>query len=99
MAYLAVALFAEGVTDHRFFAPLLIRVIEDIYYESGRGTLELGDVIVLEPGENERHLPRDQQIAEVARRNAGAFHILCVHADGGGNPRRAHDQQIAPGLH
>jgi hypothetical protein len=98
MAYLGVALFAEGVTDHRFFAPLLTRVIEEIYYESGRGTLELGDVIVLEASEEERQLPRDQQIVRAARRNAGAFHILCVHADGGGNPRRAHEQQVSPGL-
>lgn len=98
MAYLGVALFAEGVTDHRFFAPLLVRVVEEIYYESGRGTLELGDVIVLEAGDDERQLPRDQQIAHAARRNAGAFHVLCVHADGGGNPRRAHEQQVSPGL-
>ena len=98
MAYLGVALFAEGVTDHRFFAPLLVRVIEDIYYESGRGTLELGDVIVLQAGEGERQLPREEQIAQAACRNAGAFHVLCVHADGGGNRRRAHDQQVSPGL-
>ncbi|HEY0020262.1 MAG TPA: hypothetical protein VGC13_28455 [Longimicrobium sp.] len=98
MPYLGVALFAEGVTDHRFFAPLLVRLIEEIYYEAGRGTLELGDVIVLEAGEDERHLPRDEQIVAAARRNSGAFHILCVHADGGGNPRRVHDQQVSPGL-
>lgn len=98
MAYLGVALFAEGVTDHRFFAPLLARVIEDIYYESGRGTLELGDVIVLESSGEERQLPRDQQIVAAACRNAGGFHILCVHADGGGNARRAHGQQVLPGL-
>lgn len=98
MAYLGVALFAEGVTDHRFFAPLLIRVIEDIYYESGRGTLEVGDVIILEPSAEERRLSREQQIVEAARRNAGAFHILCVHADGGGSPRRAQEQQVLPGL-
>lgn len=98
MAYLALALFAEGVTDHRFFAPLLTRLIEDIYYESGRGTLELADVLVLESAEEQRQLPREHQIAHAARLNAGAFHILCVHADGGTNERRVREQQVNPGL-
>lgn len=98
MPYLAIALFAEGVTDHRFFGPLLTRLVEEINRESGRGVLELADVIVLQPDGDERGLSREQQIAAAARRNAGAFHILCVHADAGGNAIRAREQQVSPGL-
>lgn len=98
MAYLAIALFAEGVTDHRFFAPLLTRLVDEINREFGRGVLELADVIALQPEGDERALARDEQIAAAARRNSGAFHVLCVHADAGGDALRAREQQVLPGL-
>jgi hypothetical protein len=98
MAYLGLALFAEGPTDHRFLAPLLTRLVADIYFEFGRGSLDVGDVLALASDPQQRLLPRDQQIAETALQNAGAFHVLCVHADGSGNAVRARQQQVTPGL-
>lgn len=98
MAYLGLALFAEGTTDHRFLGPVLTRLATDLYYESGREVLDIGDVLVLASNHQQRLLPREQQIAETALQNAGAFHILCVHADGSGNAARARQQQVAPGL-
>lgn len=98
MAYLGLALFAEGTTDHRFLGPLLARLVTDLYYESGREILDMGDVLALTSDQQQRLLPRDQQIAATALQNAGAFHILCVHADGSGNMLRAREQQVAPGL-
>jgi hypothetical protein len=98
MSYLGLALYAEGPTDHAFFGRLLPRVVEELYIEQGERPLEFGDVVVLVASEGHEASAREVKIAEAAKVEAGAFHILFVHADGGGKRRKVLEEQVTPGL-
>lgn len=98
MAYLGLALYAEGPTDHRFFGRLLPRVVEDVYLDRGERPLEIGDVVALFAPPGGADGTREAKIAAAAKEKAGTFHVLFVHADGGARPGRVRDEQVDPGL-
>ncbi|HEX8696340.1 MAG TPA: hypothetical protein VF746_28235 [Longimicrobium sp.] len=98
MSFLGLALFAEGSTDYRFLGSLLPRVVEEVYLAKGERPLEIGDVVPLTSPEEHRDSTREVKIAEAARVEAGSFHILFVHADGGTRPTRVRGEQVTPGL-
>ena len=98
MAYLGLALYAEGPSDYRFLSPLLVRVVEDIFFERPAGMLDLGPMIELTEPDEFRGEPRASRIVEAARVAAGGFHILFVHADGSADHEQARREQVEPGL-
>jgi len=100
MRYLGSALYAEGPDDYYFLMPLLRRVCEKLCREGNRGEVEIGEIYPLDdPDEEElEDQTRATRIATAARTAEGAWHILFVHTDAGGNPRQAHNQRIAPAL-
>lgn len=98
MAYLGIALFAEGPTDHRFLAPLIQRLVIELVADRGGELPDVGDVLTLTSPEGSLGAPREERIANAAHAARYAFHVLCVHADGGGAPARVRAQQVVPGL-
>jgi Domain of unknown function (DUF4276) len=98
MAYLGLALFAEGPTDHRFLSPLLLRAVTDVCLRYGETRLDIGDVLPLSAPEESRQASRATKVREAARANAGGFHLLFVHADGQGDPDRMRSEQVNPAL-
>ncbi len=98
MSYLGIALFAEGPTDHRFLAPLIQRLVIDLVADRGGELPDVGDVLTLTSPEGSLGEPREARIAAAAHAARFAFHVLCVHADGGGDPPRVRAQQVDPGL-
>lgn len=98
MAFLGIALFAEGPTDHRFLSPLIPRLVVSLLAEHGASGVDIGEVISLSSPDGGLGEPREARIAAAALAARYGFHVLCVHADGGGAPDRARAQQVTPGL-
>ena len=95
MRYLGLALFAEGPTDHRFLRPVLRRLTEDIFLPE---PVEIGEVLELHSLVPAHDARREERIFTAARAALGAWDVLFVHADGGGNPSVAKAEQISPAL-
>jgi len=93
LRYVGLALFAEGATDHRFLDVLIRRVVAGLCVRH-RTPTELSDVQRLEPP---RGVDRAERIAQGAQAVQGAFHILFVHTDAGGDRQRACDERVEPG--
>ncbi len=93
MRYLGLALFAEGPTDHRFLRPVLRRLTEDIFLPE---PVEIGEVLELHSLVPARDARREERIFTAARAALGAWDVLFVHADGGGDPGGARSDQIEP---
>lgn len=97
MRYQAMALFAEGPTDHRFLSPLLRRCGVELCRKAV-DEVEIGEVIALYPGAGDRDEPRQVQILNAAREAIDGFDILFVHGDGGGDPPVRRAQAVSPGV-
>ena len=94
-AWLGLALYAEGPTDHRFLDRLLPRAVSHLL-TGARYMVEVSEVQRLPV---DRSPPaRAERIATGAQRLQSAFHILFVHADGGADPAAARSNNVAPGL-
>lgn len=93
MRYLVAAYFqdVEGPTDWPFLEPVCRRLLEDLLR---RGT---GLVSIQEPflplGSGRRELEGQRQVAV---EHCTEYHIAFLHADGKGDPERAHRERIAP---
>jgi len=98
MRSLNLALFAEGPTDHRFLQPLIRRLAVDLCRVRSRGEVEIGDPLELHAAPEFRGLGRAKYVAEAARAALGGFHILCLHADGAGNPEAARLERCVPAM-
>ncbi|MBI4861696.1 MAG: hypothetical protein HY815_15760 [Candidatus Riflebacteria bacterium] len=82
-AYVSLALFAEGTTDHLFLHPLLIRTTEDLCRRHARGAVHLADgVIELHPPTRFKRSPLHMRVLEAAREALGAFNILVIYTTG-----------------
>jgi hypothetical protein len=95
MSYVALALFAEGPSDHRLLQPLLQRAVEDYIAQHAYGAVEVGPMRQL-PAPDGEYGSRADLIAAAALANEGAFHLLFVHADGAGDPAAARAQRVEP---
>lgn len=93
--WLGLALYAEGPSDHRFLDELLRRAVEHLLVDGGHA-VDLSPVQRLPVRTNER--TRADRIAAGSAQLQGAFHLLFVHADGGGDPQRARDERVQPGI-
>lgn len=92
--YLGLALYAEGETDHRFLDVLLRRSVEELLSQRGL-SVTIGEMqrLMVPRGESRR----DERIVAGARGIQGAFHLLFIHADGGGDREGASAERVEPG--
>jgi hypothetical protein len=98
LAYLSLALFAEGPTDHRFLSPLLYRLAEEICLRQARGVVDVGRLLSLRSPESLRDADRPTRIVEAARQADSTFHVLFLHTDGGSDWNRAYAERVAPAV-
>ncbi len=98
MRYLGLALYAEGTSDYSFLAPLLHRACEDLCLQLVRELVEVGPVVALTEPRDAKGRSRDRRISAAAKKQLGAWDILFVHADGGGDPDKARRERVAPAL-
>lgn len=98
MRYLGLALFAEGPTDHWLLAPILRRVVEDLCVSYAQEQVLIGEVLELWSPADSKSADRATQILQAAREAVGAFHVLFIHADGGGDPDAAVVQRAMPAI-
>lgn len=96
MSYLGLALFAEGMTDHRFLRPLLRRVTEAACLLHARTQVEVSEVLELHSPRDLAGADRATRISAAARESRGAWHLLFVHTDGAGDPARARTERVDP---
>ena len=96
MRYLALALFAEGPTDHAFLRPLLRRLCETVCAENGRAPIEVGDVLELHSPTGATEEDRGTRVFLAASEAAAGWHILFVHTDGAGDPEAAWRERVEP---
>ncbi|MBN2124521.1 MAG: DUF4276 family protein [Deltaproteobacteria bacterium] len=96
MAYIGLALFAEGPTDHRFLRPLLRRACEYLCLRYAVRSVEIGDVAEIHTPKEYRNAERETRIFEAARRSMGSWHLLFIHTDGAGDPQRAKEERVCP---
>jgi hypothetical protein len=96
MRYLGLALYAEGPTDYRFLPPILRRLADELCLQAAEEVVEVSDVLPLDAPEAYKDHGRATRILEAARAAWGAFSILFVHTDGGGDPEAAFRARIEP---
>lgn len=93
--WLGLALYAEGSADHRFLDELLRRAVEHALLSGGHA-VELSAMQRLVVPENLQG--RAERIGGGAEQIQGAFHVLFVHADAGGDADRARVERVQPGV-
>jgi hypothetical protein len=90
-AWLGLALYAEGRTDHAFLGPLLRRLVERIASGADRPV----DVGHLEPIRGVRRGDYEA-FAGTVRDLRTQVHLLFLHTDGGGDPDRQRRDVLDP---
>ena len=90
---IAVALFAEGPSDHRFLDRLLERTLTRELALRGL-TVDVLPIQRLPPSAAEA---RAERIADGAKRMGGGFHLLAIHTDAGSDPSTACRERVDPG--
>ena len=98
MRYLGLALYAEGPTDYYFLRPLLQRLSEDLCAREAATPVEVSEVLALDHPREAKDDSRGKRILAAARTAEGTWQVLFLHADGAGDPRRAREEQVAPGI-
>jgi len=95
MRSLGLALFAEGPSDYRFLSPVLRRLTEDVCSHHARYEVDVGSVLDLR-APTVAHRDLETKILEAAREASGAFDVLFIHQDGGGDPQADRAQRVEP---
>ena len=92
VAYIGLALHAEGDTDYRFLSPLIAREAEAICLRRAIVTVEIGGPFSLRQAVRRSEHARHEAIAEASE----PYDIVCVHADGAGDFALAHASNVTP---
>jgi hypothetical protein len=92
--FVGLALYAEGVTDHRFLEGIARRTVTQAFAAQGV-VAEIPEVqrLTVDGAAN----GRADRIRNGAVNEQGAFHVLFIHADGNSDPARAWAERIEPG--
>ena len=92
MIYLAIALHAEGPTDHSFLEPVIRRSLLDCAHRHNPNSLiEVAPFVELRRG------PRNSEAIVAAVKHAlTGIHLLFLHTDGKGQPEQARAQRVEP---
>jgi Domain of unknown function (DUF4276) len=98
MRYRALALFAEGNSDHPFLRRIIYRSVEDLGAQLSQQRLEVQERFV--DGDKYSHERRAERVLEAfgKRIEQGAINLLFIHADGDSNPEVARTERVVPAL-
>jgi hypothetical protein len=96
MIYLRAGLYAEGPSDYHFLLPLLDRLIRETAARLFPGASEIEDTRAIDSTGAERQ--RASRIDAAIRQNEDLIDFLIIHADGGGDPRKARRERVDPGI-
>jgi hypothetical protein len=97
MRYIAACIFAEGPTDYRFLRILLRREIIEICRKSAVDLVDVGEVIERSTPKRAQGLDRSRRVFDAFSETGGAFDILYLHTDAGGDWSRSIEERIRPG--
>lgn len=98
MRYLGLALFAEGLSDHRFLSPLLRRLTEEQCRRHAREVVDVGSVVSLHSPAESTPGTRSERISRAARAAWPQWNVLFVHTDGATDSERARAERVAPAV-
>jgi Domain of unknown function (DUF4276) len=95
--YLCAALYAEGTSDYEFLSPLIQRLLDVLGSRLFPGMVDVGETIGIDAP---KPIPskRAERIAAAVADHWNAFTLLVVHADGGGAPDEARQNNVFPGI-
>jgi hypothetical protein len=96
--YIGLALYAEGPTDYRFLQPLLQRLCNQLCAVEATVPVDFSEVEPLDHPTDAKDLPRYARVVQAAVLHRGAWQILFVHGDGGGNPQVARAELVTPAI-
>jgi hypothetical protein len=90
--YLAMALHAEGPTDHSFLEPVIRRSLLDCAHRLYPDSLiEIAPFVDLPPRSRD-----NEAIVAAVRYALNGIHLLFLHTDGKGQPEQARAQRVEP---
>jgi hypothetical protein len=98
MHYLGLAVYAEGSSDYQFLRPLLQRVCEDVCINRANRSVDVTEVIPLNHEPSRNYASRQDRIVNAAIQHRGAWRIVFVHGDGGGDSTASRAALVQPGL-
>jgi Domain of unknown function (DUF4276) len=90
--YLAMALHAEGLTDHAFLEPVIRRALRDCAHQvNPNSVIEIAPFVDLPPRSRD-----NEAIFSAVERALDGIHLFFLHTDGKGQPERARLERVAP---
>lgn len=98
MIYLRVGLFAEGPTDYYFLQGILDQLVEEIAVEVFTGAFQMAPSLGIDAPRSLRDRSREERVAAAIDASWDECTLFVIHADGAGDPDRARETQIAPGI-
>lgn len=96
MIYVQVGLYAEGRTDYEFLIPLLERLLQEICTRICPGGHEIPTPIGVDADEPTSR--RSERIGAAVLEYVGTCQLFVIHADADGEPARARDERVMPGI-
>jgi hypothetical protein len=92
LIYLAMALHAEGPTDHAFLEPVIRRTLYAcIHRLNPNSSIEIAPFVELPPRPRE-----NEAIVSAVRHALDGISLFFLHTDGKGQPERARVQRVEP---
>lgn len=98
MAYLNLALYAEGPTDYRLLTPLLRRLTEDLCLNEASMMVEVADIVGVDAPRKFHGEDRAIRLLEAARGFWGGACIFFIHTDGAGDRKISIVEKVQPGV-
>ncbi len=96
MIYVQVGLYAEGRSDYDFLIPLLERMLREICTNTCPGNSEIPTPLGVDADAPKGR--RRDRIADAVVQNADTCQIFVIHADADGDPGRAREERVDPGV-
>lgn len=97
MRYLALALYAEGASDHAFLPRILYRSIFEIAARMSEQPVEIAEQFVRgNSARLRRHVGRAANVEMVFGAALSSLDILFIHADAGADAALAHERSVTP---
>src|SRR5262245_32830137 len=97
MRYLALALFAEGPSDHEFLPRIILRSTTEISTSVSNEPVEIAEQFIRPSSAfNAEARSRPQRVEALFGGALEAIDLLFIHADGHGDSDAAFDDRVLP---